>query len=154
MTAVVGVSGGRAVPSPDTPGTFAPGEWTPTGWGAQHRVRRSDPVWTELVCGELVCGESARVETSRIDPGAGEVDRCQRCAALPDLGPLRRGALGEVRRSPEGLVAVCHRTRIGNGWRWKVIGEDPEPGGYGWRDDWQVASWTPVGTVPGLGVGS
>lgn len=135
--------------------SLKPGDWTPTGWGAQHRVRRSDEQWTELVCHTTIQipdprqpGPTQRCETARIDRDADERNRCYRCGSLPDLGPLRYGPLGEVRRSPEGLVAVCHRGRIGDGdRRWKVIGDDPVPALHGWRDDWDVAQFPVIGNV-------
>jgi len=119
------------------------GQWTPTGWGAQHRVRRSDEKWTELVCHRD--GEGQRCETPRINQQADETRRCTRCEALPDLGPIQYGPVGEVRRSADGLTVVCVG---GHGdCRWKVIGEDPVPLAYGWRDDWAVACFASVGNV-------
>jgi hypothetical protein len=141
-----------------------PGDWTPTGWGAQHRVRRSDERWTELVCHTALAdddrafgrkaGDSSRCATDRINRGADETEHCANCSALPDLGPLRYGPIGEVRRSPDGLVVVasqdvCHPSRAG-GTRWKVIGLDPVPGMYGWRSEWHVAAWEVVGAIPGF----
>jgi hypothetical protein len=123
---------------------LTPGQWTPTGWGAQHRVRTSDPEWTVLVC--HLDRADHRSETSRINQAADEKHRCTRCTALPNLGPIVFAPIGEVRCS-DGLLVVCYRDRIGDGRRWKVIGEDPVPGAYGWRDDWDVERFTAIGNV-------
>lgn len=120
-----------------------PGEWTSTGWGAQHQVRRSDEKWTELVCH---AGEQ-RCETARMDRAADENERCGRCAALPDLGPLIRGPLGEVRYGPLGQVAIAVGGVVGSVNRWRLVGDDPQAGGHGWRTDWDVAAWTVRGNV-------
>lgn len=139
-------------------GTLEPGQWTPTGWGVQHRVRCSDDNWTELVCHTRVRpemvdkytpGPNHRCPTDRIDTRAVERERCARCAALPDLGPMQPAPEGEVRRSPDGrLVAVCvhHDHDAGRGWR--VVGDsDPAPHMHFWRSDWEVVDWVPVGNV-------
>lgn len=140
----------------DPAAPLKPGDWTPTGWGAQHRVRRSDERYTELVChlAYLIddpgigrkAGDSARCETARIDRTASEDYRCIRCASLTNLGPMARGPLGEIRRGPDGQVAVCHDAG-GFDRRWKLIGAETEPMAYGWRGDWHVATWVVVGNV-------
>lgn len=94
-----------------------------------------------------------RCETARIDRDADETERCGRCEALPDLGPMRRAPLGEVRLDPAtGLVAVAvddtdgMSRAAGHGWR--VVGLDPLLSVcFGWRGDWDVAGWDTVGNV-------
>jgi hypothetical protein len=122
---------------------LSPGQWTPTGWGAQHRVRSSDEKWTVLAC--HMDRADHRCETARIDQTADEEHHCRRCEALVGLGPIQVAPLGEV-RTGDGLLVVCAR-RIGDDRRWKVIGEDPVSGAYGWRDDWDVARFTVIGNV-------
>ena len=64
-------------------------------------------------------------------------------------GPVARsgppGVLGEIRRDPqESTVAVC------TGRLWKVVGPDPFPWMYGWRDGNDVADWVISGNALSL----
>lgn len=125
--------------------TIAVGQWTPTGWGAQHRVRASDPDWTRLVCHTA----SQRVETSEINTAAAETKRCSRCATIPALGPLAIPTLGDKRRDPTtGAVVVCERTWDGRTpatpvdrcWHVTDPGTRPADAPW-WLDTYDVADW-------------
>jgi hypothetical protein len=89
---------------------LAPGLWTPTGWGRQHRVRavtQNDSV-VELVCHMPPHGY---VFVDRLNTAADEPDRCRLCTVIDGLGPMWTPLLGQVRRSPDGLaMAVCGET--------------------------------------------
>lgn len=62
-----------------------------------------------------------------------------------DRRPTSRSQIGEIRRAPDGTVAV-NTEKHG---LWKVIGHDPEPLHYGWRDDRDVIDWEITGNVLG-----
>lgn len=147
--------------------TLTPGEWVRTGL-YEHRVRCSDNKWTEWVCDRpLSVPDVFRSPTGghrtvwvldNVAEAAGldsaEMRKCPRCLAVPDLGPLPGTVTGEVRRSPDGLVAVAGSGTSADR-RWRLVHPDPEPFGYGWRRDWDVAGWETVGNVLDLaGVGA
>ncbi len=141
---------------------LAPGKWVTVGTFA-HQVRCSDAEWTEWVCDRPLSAQDVfrsptgghrtgwvrdRVAATAEDVQAGDVtpERCSRCAVLSNLGPLPPTITGEVRRSPDGLVAVAG-SGTNSDRRWKLVHSDPDPFGYGWRGDWDVADWVTVGNV-------
>lgn len=77
------------------------GQWTPTGWGAQHLVTATNPQWTTLACHR----PGQRVATERINPAAAETARCTRCPL--DAPPVPK--VGQVRRREDGTTVVCGR---------------------------------------------
>lgn len=134
---------------------LAPGDWTPTGWGAQHRVRAAEDGRVTLVCHPA----DQWTHASRINASASEDTRCSRCTATPGLGPMPAPILGEVRRGPSGVVVACLRM-------WD--GRSPHsPGDQCWRildaagtsacnplDSYAVIGWPVCGLVPGINEGA
>jgi hypothetical protein len=139
-----------------------PGDWTPTGWGAQHRIRWTQPKNRDRVV-VLVChgdkpGDYALL--SRMNTQATENKRCNRCEVIPDLGPMWTPTLFEVRRDPAtGMVAACVRTWDGRVptspvdtcWlilEWGTAARGPAAAQR--VDSYAVVAWDVTGTVPGL----
>lgn len=130
---------------------LTPGDWTSTGWGAQHRVRAVEGDRVTLVCHSA----DQWAHDSRMDTAAEETERCSRCTAAPGLGPLSAPALGEVRRNPAGVVVACLRMWDGREPRsaddrcWQVL----DPAGtsaLGPLNSYDVAGWEVCGAVPGI----
>jgi hypothetical protein len=123
-----------------------PGDWISTGWGAQHRVRTLSDTHVVLAChGE---GDEQRAQRDRIRLGADEDHRCtscQRAGGQDGLGPARRGIVGEVRRAPEGWIAICVSERH---MRWHFVGAYPL-GSHGWAEDWFMGNASLIAVIPG-----
>jgi hypothetical protein len=141
---------------------FPPGEWTPTGWGARHRIRR---LFASEAAGpmdriEMVCHtEGNSVDVRRVNPLAQETRRCRRCELIPDLGPIGAPVLGEVRRDERtGVIVACVRTWDGRVPRspadtvWLILDWGPNgrpPGNSSHRlDFYEVVSWPVIATIP------
>lgn len=125
----------------------APGDWISTGWGAQHRVRETTSDHVIWAC--QGSDPRHRTEQGRVDLNAGDEHRCESCerAGGPDrLGPSMPGAVGEVRRTPEGWIAVCF-AEFGDR-RWHFVGESPL-GSYGWAPDWFMGNAEVIAVIPG-----
>ncbi|MGV9836687.1 hypothetical protein ACWDUL_21200 [Nocardia niigatensis] len=137
-------------PATDTPRSWEqvqPGNWIRTGWGAQHRVREVTADHVVLV--DHKAGD--RAPKARTDLDADETLHCSSCARIPDLGPPRGSVVGEVRRTPEGWIAV--RSAEYNYLRWHFIGDRPDeqqlPGtGPGWSPDWFMENAEPIAVIP------
>ncbi len=134
------------------------GQWTPTGWGAQHRVRAVDGDRVTLVCHSDRPGQYA--ELSRMRRDAGEVQRCRQCEVTPGLGPMPAPVLDEIRIDPATrMTVVCALTWDGRVptspvdpcWRivrWGSVPAHATPRGS--LDSYDVATWTVVGSLPTL----
>ncbi|MEV0297148.1 hypothetical protein [Nocardia sp. NPDC050710] len=93
--------------------------------------------------------ENDRAEKAGVNLNAGETQRCNACqrAGGPDgLGPSPAGVIGEVRRTPEGWVAVCF-TDVGDR-RWHFVGDSPR-GSYGWAPDRFMGNAETIAVIPG-----
>lgn len=128
-----------------------PGDWTPTGWGSQHRIRDIDDDRVTLVCHPA----DQWAHASRVDTDASEADVCSRCRTTPGLGPMPAPIFGEVRRGPGGIVVACLRMWDGR--------TPASPADRCWRvldaagtsaceplDSYAVAGWDVCGSVPAI----
>ncbi|WP_280454821.1 hypothetical protein [Nocardia brasiliensis] len=122
------------------------GQWLPTGWGARHRVREITDTHLILACHGPGLGQRARKDD--VDLSADEqrcCTACDRAGGPRGLGPASRAAVGEIRRTPEGWIAV----KVSNRYQgWHFVGDAPE-GSYGWAADWFMGNALRVGAVPG-----
>jgi hypothetical protein len=143
---------------------LAPGVWTPTGWGAQHQVRRvfaTDPDGAANRI-EMTChSEGQSVAIERVNPLAADPKRCSRCELIPGLGPIGAPTLSEVRRDEQtGVVVACTKTwddrvptsPVDHAWLILDWGHQGRPAGSvpSRLDSYDVAAWAVVGTVPGM----
>lgn len=123
------------------------GQWLPTGWGAQHRVRSFTD--THVVFASHGSGPDQRAERARVRVDVQGEPQCTRClrAGGPDgLGPAVPGVVGEVRRTPDGWIGVC--VRAGGYERWRFIGDFPL-GSHGWSGDWFMGNAERIAAIPG-----
>lgn len=123
------------------------GDWISTGWGAQHKVRSTTGTRVIVACHGTEPHHCA--DKDRIDLNASEKRRCEACqrAGGPgDLGPARPGVVGEVRRTPEGWIAVCFAD-VGDR-RWRFVGEPPL-GSHGWAPNWFMGNAETIAVIPG-----
>ncbi|WP_069167950.1 hypothetical protein [Nocardia altamirensis] len=133
-------------PRPITWDAVKPGEWIPTGWGAQHLVREVTDTHLILACHGP--GLEQRAKRDDVKLNAAQEDRCAACerAGGPrGLGPAPRGAIGEIRRTPEGWIAV----KVSHAYQgWIFVGAHPE-GSYGRAPDWFMGNAERIGAIPG-----
>lgn len=126
--------------------TLTVGQWLPTGWGAQHRVRSFTETHVTLACHGV--GSDQRAERDRVRTDDQNEPRCSSCsrAGGPDgLGPATRGVVGEVRRTPEGWIAVCVSDAYE---RWVFLDPRP-PGDRRWAPDWFMGDAERIAVIPG-----
>lgn len=122
------------------------GQWIPTGWGAQHRVRSFTD--THVVFASHGTGEDQQAEREcvRVDTeGEPECVKCQRAGGSDGLGPAVKGVVGEARRTPEGWIAVCVNEFAYN--KWRFLGSSPSENK--WAPDWFMGNAERIAAVPG-----
>lgn len=123
------------------------GQWIPTGWGAQHRIRSFTD--THVVFASHGSGADQRAERARVRvdvAGESQCSRCLRAGGADGLGPATPGVVGEARRTPEGWIAVCVRAEGHE--RWRFIGDFPH-GSHGWAADWFMGDAERIAAIPG-----
>lgn len=123
-----------------------PGDWLPTGWGAQHRVRSVTDTHIVLACHGAGPDQHAERDRVRVDTaGEPRCSACQRAGGPDGLGPSTRGVIGEVRRTPEGWIAVCVSDAYE---RWVFLDPRP-PGDRRWGPDWFMGNAERIAVIPG-----
>lgn len=120
-----------------------PGDWVPTGWGAQHKVRSVQADHVVFACHGAT--DDQRAEKQRVRLEASEDQRCSHCERANGLAPFVPGVVGEVRRTPEGWIGICVTTRFYN--KWVLLDPAPER----WTADWFMANATRTQSVEGGG---
>jgi hypothetical protein len=138
---------------------MTPGEWTPTGLGAQHRIRAVNTRRVVFVCHADQVDHYIPLHLLNTD--AAETARCVLCELTPDLGPPPAPTLDQVRVDPAtGTTVVCTLTwdnRIPSGplddcWRIIRWGSRRRHGGErSLLCSYDVARWIVVGRLPDLG---
>lgn len=124
------------------------GQWLPTGWGAQHRVRSFTDTHVVLACHGAGPDQRAELVRVRVDvEGEPYCTSCERAGGPGGLGPSPRGVVGEVRRTPEGLIAVCVADLAGVG-KWRFVGTEPAHS-HGRCEDWYMGNAERIAVIPG-----
>lgn len=125
---------------------LAIGQWIPTGWGAQHRIRSFTD--THVVFASHGAGPDQRAERARIrvdTEGEPQCNGCLRAGGPDGLGPAVPGVVGEARRTPEGWIAVCVSEFAGH--KWRFLG--PSPSEDKWAPDWFMGNAEQIAVIPG-----
>lgn len=123
------------------------GQWVSTGWGAQHRVRSFTDTHVVFASHGSAADQRAERARVRVDAvGEPQCGRCLRAGGSDGLGPAAPGVVGEVRRTPEGWIAVCIRAEGYE--RWRFVGDFPH-GSHGWAADWFMGDAERIAVIPG-----